>query len=283
MDKAHILSIAVTILTLSFNSYSIDIVKLHRQDMSDKKVAHNIAVVRRSLEVTELEYGAFQLDLVNVEMSVNRKLISTKNGEIINAVIIPASQDWDRYNIPIKVPVRLGLLSYRLLLINKADLPKFERITTIEQLNVFLAGLVDGWITTEVYKFNKMKFLETGHFEGLFLMLAKNRFDYIPRGIYEIYDELSSRQPLLQDIVVEPTLALYIPTSSYVYVSPSEPRIAKRIELGLNKLLTSSELKTILYQYYAQEIKRAKLAERKIFKIKKPYHNKSDIHLFHAN
>lgn len=45
--------------------------------------------------------------------------------------------------------------------------------------------------------------------------------------------------------VVEPTIALYIPTHSYVYVSPNNPCLYKRLEEGLTKLKTNEELEPL--------------------------------------
>ncbi|MGJ8680944.1 MAG: hypothetical protein ACSHXM_11445, partial [Paraglaciecola sp.] len=104
-------------------------------------------------------------------------------------------------------------------------------------------------------------------FEGLFQMLEKQRFDYFPRAIYEIYNELETRKSSLENVVIEPTLAIYLPTETYVYVSPTAPRIADRMQQGLNMLLKSGELKRILVKYYSDEIARANLANRKIIKI----------------
>jgi len=260
----------------SFNSHSLDIVKLQSQQMSENKAAHNTEVIRRALKITEAEYGAFKLEIVNLTMSSARMLNELTAGKLINTAIVPASKLWEKHNIAIRVPVRQGLLSYRLLLVNKADLPKFEKINSLKELNHFTAGLHKGWLTTDIFKFNHLKISETGHFEGLFLMLNRHRFDYIPRGIYEIYDELATRQTILKDIVVEPTFALYIPTSSYAYVSPTETRLAKRLKSGLDKLLASGELKEIVNKYYANDIRRANLTGRKIFNIENPYNNPED-------
>jgi hypothetical protein len=51
---------------------------------------------------------------------------------------------------------------------------------------------------------------------------------------------------LITKNVVEPTIALYIPTHSYVYVSPNNPRLYKRLEEGLTKLKTNEELEPLL-------------------------------------
>lgn len=272
--------IAFVLLFFPIHSHSIDTVKFHRQQMSDKKVEHNLEVIKRALEITEKEFGSFKIETINVDMSVHRMLQATMNGKMINTVIVPASEQWDKSNIPIRVPVRLGLLSYRVLLVNKVDLPKFQQVTTLEELNNFKAGLINGWTTTKIFQHHKMQYLETGYFPGLFLMLNKHRFDYIPRGVYEVYDELDARKSILKDIVVEPTIALYIPTSAYVYISPTEPRLAKRMELGLQKLLSSGELKKLLYKYYEDEIKRSKLSDRKIFELENPYYHENDVNVF---
>ena len=108
-------------------------------------------------------------------------------------------------------------------------------------------------------------------------MLKRSRFDYIPRAIYEAYDELESRQPDLKNIVVEPTLALYLPMATHIYISPQEPRIARRLEIGLRKLIANGEIKTILDKYYAEDISRANLKNRRIIKISNPTYRGNNI------
>ena len=265
--------IIVFLTLLSCKSYSVDFIKLQLQQLSQNKAAHNKEVIQRALEITEPEYGPFKLEVVKITMSGNRMLQSSLEGKLINTVIVPANKRWDKQHIVISIPVRLGLLSYRLLLVNKVDLPKFEKITTLQELKSLTAGLTNYWETTKILKQYDFKVVETGHFNGIFLMLNKHRFDYLLRGIYEIYDELDSRQALLKDVVVEPTLALNIPMLSYVYVSPTEPRIAKRIESGLHQMIVNGELREILYKHYANDINRANLKGRKIFKVENSYYN----------
>lgn len=264
--------LAVILLTSFFSSqiYAVDVVKLQLQQKSNNKAAHNFAVIHRALEITEKEYGPYKIEKVDITMSSARMLQSLTEGQLINTAIVPASDLWDKHTLSVKVPVRLGLLSYRLLLINKSDLTKFKNINSLEELKQFSAGLHKGWVTTKLFNLYNFKVMETGHFEGLFLMLNRNRFDYIPRAVYEIYDEIASRQDMLTDIIVEPTIALNIPTFSYVNVAPSSPQIAKRLQDGLVKMLSNGELKSLLYQYYGKDIKKADLNNRKIFKINNP-------------
>lgn len=257
----------------AFKVYAVDIVKLQLQQYSKNKAAHNSDVIQRALEITEPEYGEFDLQQVEITMSGGRMIHSGLSGKLVNTLILPGNAKWDKQHIAIRIPIRLGLLSYRLLLINKADLSKFEKINTLQEVKNLTAGLTNYWETTKIFKQDGYKVMETGHFNGLFLMLDKHRFDYLPRSIYEIYAELDARKDRLENVVIEPTIALNIPMLSYVYVSPSEPRIAKRIKSGLQKLIANGELKELLYKHYGEDITRANLPGRKIFTIENNYYN----------
>jgi hypothetical protein len=47
-------------------------------------------------------------------------------------------------------------------------------------------------------------------------------------------------------VVIEPSLAIYLPMPTYVYVSPAKPRLAQRLEKGLKIMLKNGELHQIL-------------------------------------
>lgn len=263
-------------ILFSVNAYSVDIVTLHNQRMSDNKAAHNFTVIKRALEVTEEEYGPFEIGMVSKPMPNAHLHKAVLEGETFNTIIVLANDMWDETTIGIKVPVRLGLLSYRLLLVNKSNLESFEQVKKIAELRNFYAGLVRGWQTTKVFGFLKLNVKVVGNFEGIYLMLDKNRFDYIPRGIYEIYDELNSRKGRYKNVVVEPNIALKIPTISRVYVSPKHPRIAKRLDAGLHKIIASGELKEILFKFYEKDIQRADISNRRVISIENPYYDKTE-------
>lgn len=271
--KCRELLIVFVIALFSFSSYSTDIVKIRKQKLFNNKEAHNFEVIQRALEVTALEYGPFIFEEVFLSMNSSRMLKSISDGELINISLVPANKEWDSVNLPIKIPVRMGLLNYRLLVVNKADLNKFEKIDTLEDLNTFSAGLLKNWITTKVYQANKLNVIDVINLKSLFLMLNKDRIDYIPRTIYEIYDDMKAQSLASDNLVIEPTIVLHIPMHTYVYVSPKFPLLAERIESGLKKLLASGELKEILYKYYGANIQRAKLANRKVIFIDNPLYD----------
>ncbi len=252
--------------------YAVDYIKIPLpHDISEKRTLHKEEVVRRALESTVSEFGSFTFKRVKVAMAQGRALKSVVEGNVINLFVCPSNEEWDQNTIAVKTPVRLGLLSYRLLLVNKASSVKFETIKSVEDLSQLTAGLKSDWITAAVFEKNNIPYTIGHNFEGLFLMLNRQRFDYIPRASYEIYEEFEQREEKLTNVVIEPNIALHIPMLTYVYVSPKEPRIAERMKLGLQKLLESGELRQILYKYYSKDILRANIKNRTIIKVNNPY------------
>lgn len=279
LKSISFISIIILITTsFSFQVEAVDTVKILKPLLGkDKRSKHKDEVILRALQVTQNEFGPYEFQTIDGDMSPGRALISMQEGTIINTFIAPSNDDWNTHTTVIKIPVRQGLLSYRLLLVNKNSLDKFKQVENLTDLKKLTAGLHSDWVTTDVFKQGGMKVLTAHNYEGLFLMLSHNRFDYMPRAIYEVYDELNNRETKLKDVVVEPSIALYLPMVSYVYISPKEPRLAKRIETGLRKLVASGEIKDILNKYYADDIKQANLENRKIIKIENPDFKDDDI------
>ena len=131
MFNRIVLKLSVILLlafSISKSIHAADKVKVLKPILDfDKRVMHKDEVILRALQVTESEYGPFTLEEVNVDMTTSRAFSSMKSGDLINIFIAPSSELWEKNTIAIKVPIRQGLLSYRLLLVNKADLPKFKR------------------------------------------------------------------------------------------------------------------------------------------------------------
>lgn len=270
-SKKHIQLLFIIITFIAPNVLAVDTVKILKPLLGhDKRSKHKDEIILRSLQVTEEVFGPYKFETVDGNMSPGRALISMQEGTMINTFIAPSNEEWNAKTLSIKIPIRQGLLSYRLLLINEASASKFSKVKTIEDLSKLTAGLHSDWVTTGVFKSSGMGTLTAHNYEGLFLMLSHSRFDYIPRAIYEIYDELNTRKESLHNVIVEPTIALYLPMVSYVYVSPKEPELAKRIEAGLRKLIASGEIRKILNKYYAEAIERADLKNRTIIKIDNP-------------
>ena len=248
-----------------------DVIKMQRPLLSyDKRAKHKDEVIHSALALSKSKFGDYDFIEVDVDMNTGRALKELQAGKHINAFIASADPSWDRDAKAIKIPIRLGMLSYRLLIIRKQDSDIFANIKSRKDLSRYYAGLQPHWSTTNIFTNHNLNIILGHEFDSLFLMLRKNRFDYIPRAVYEAYDELNQRPHLQKDIVIAPNIALYIPSATYIYVAPNEPEIYNRLNYGMTQLVDSGQLRAIFNKYYAEEFDLADIKNRTIIKLDNP-------------
>lgn len=259
-------------LATSYSLWAIDSVRMTASHSAmDKRTEYKNEVIIRALELTVDEFGPFDYKLLDIRMNRYRALPAIQKGYPNNIYIAPANKLWDENTTAIKIPIRRGLLNYRLLLINKKNIKKFEQVKTLDDLKSLTGGLRNGWITVDVFKKAGLNTVTSENFDGLFVLLDSHHFDYIPRGIYEIFDEYDLRKDFLKNISIEQNIVIHLPMPTYIYVSPQAPRVSARLEKGLRKMLANGDLDKLIEKYYADDIKRAKLKNRRIIRIHNPY------------
>lgn len=237
------------------------------QSNLDKRTLHKHEVINRALELTVEEYGQYSFSISEMRYSRHRALLELETGENINLYIALADQRWNERALPIKIPIRMGALSYRLFLINKNNLDLFNEVSSIYDLQNLKIGLQSDWSIKPIFEQNNFNIVEATNFDSLFLMLNYQRFDYIPRGVHEVFEELESREQKIPDVVLEPNIALYLKAASYAYVSPEYPRLAERLTLGLNRMVDNGELLQILLKHYSEDFQKGNLSERTLIKL----------------
>lgn len=259
------------LLAWPFAGQAKDILKLN-ESRSHKKTSsvYNLEVLHRAMQITEPEFGEYDIQFVvkGVPNLRLRKMIA--EGSVVNVTIMVSTSEWEKETVPIRIPVRRGILNYRLLLINKNTLEDFANINTIEQLKKKTIGLRRQWATWQTMTTQGYSVTNSFSYDAIFGMLSSQRFDYIPRGIHEIYEEIKIRQGENQNLMVEPNLALYIPAPFYVFISPKEPRLIRRLQLGLNRMVEQGILEDMLTKYYGKYLERADLKNRLILNVGNP-------------
>ena len=276
--KRQLLVVVSLLLLIPSKLYAVDIIKLPRpQSTKDIRFNHKNEILRTALELTVNEFGPFEIRFDGPVMKRERALVAMKTGELVNVYFSPPKALWMDETIVIRVPIRRGLLNYRLLLINSLDLETFSKVNTIDDLKKLKAGVQYGWSTTDALEENDFSLVKAYNYDGLFYMLESHRFNYLPRGAHEIFDELEAREKEIKNVIVEPTIAVYLPAPTYTYVSPSEPRLAKRLEKGMELMVQNGDMKALFDKYYLDDLKKAKLHERKILKIENPFPKEKEI------
>lgn len=267
--------------------YGKEIVKLAPgQSQSDIRQAYTHKLLEAALNITVKEYGPYEITYAKHAMNRNRSLVELVKGEVINVHEAATRAEWEEKALPIRIPTRKGLLGYRIFLIRLNDSAKFSSIDTVTQIKTLKAGLRAHWSITKVMDTLGFNIVTSPTYAGLFPMLDYNRFDYFSRGINEVFDEYEIYKDSFPDLIIEPSLAMYIATPSYFFVSPQKPKLHQRIKRGLELLITNGVFDSLFTEHHKESISRANLQNRKIFSVTNPLLTKEtpldSLHFWHV-
>lgn len=176
--------------------------------------------------------------------------------------------EWEEKLWPVTTPVDKGILGWRLLLIRRRDRHKFAAIRTHKELAALLAGQQRDWSDVAVLLGNGLRLAGYASYEELFPALAEGRYQYLPRGIAEIWDEEKRFGRL--GLMIEPTLALHYRQQSHFFVSRKNPLLHGYLEQGMHMAIADGSYETLFDRYNGEAIRRANLDARRVFELKMP-------------
>lgn len=263
----------ILILILAFNTlavYAVDVAKLPVRH--EKTKAYQKAIIEEALIQSQDKYGAYKFTSHLADLSSKRSFKELNNADqnSINIRVGLTSKTREENAIAIRLPLRKGLQSYKLLIINKKNLSLFDNTKTVEQLKAFSFGVVYDWVTAKIMHRNAFNVTDVPSYDGLFRMLSAERFNYTVLGLNEAFPILASQEELHPDLTVAPGIALFIQTPTYIFVSNNKPRLAERITWGLEKMIKNGRFDEIFYQFHQPFIDKANLKARTIISIPNP-------------
>lgn len=192
--------------------------------------AYYAALLQLALEETRQEFGDFELQPVYTNYPQGRSIAALQSGNLFDVIWTMTSIEREEELLPIHVPLLKGLMGYRLFLIARDRQQEFINIKTLDQLKRLRCGQSIDWPDTQILRGNDFNVM-TAPAERLHVMLAAHRFDFFPRSIHEIWDEVAAHPQL----VVEQNLMLHYPAPMYFFVSRKNPQLAQRLTLGLHR------------------------------------------------
>lgn len=166
---------------------------------------------------------------------------------------------------PIPIPLCKGLTGWRILFIRPETQAAFSKIKNAHDLNKFTAIHGHDWPEKYLYQHNHMKQKLANNFKSLFLMLHRKRGDYLSRSVQEIFEEEDVFPEL--NLTIEKTLTIYYPAAYYFYVAKDNTELATAIESGLKTAIEDGSFDEIFNRYFADTIKKADLANRRVITI----------------
>ncbi|MFZ5841381.1 MAG: amino acid ABC transporter substrate-binding protein [Pseudomonadota bacterium] len=233
------------------------------------RYAEYIELLRTALDRTRKDYGEYRLQPAAQEMNESRFLIEARTGERINLVWSATSIEKEKTLIPVRIPLGKGLLGFRIGIIRAGNQQRFDNVETVADLQQFEFGLGHGWGDVGIYKAAGLR-VQLAPYEDLFSMTAMGRFDYFSRGVNEIFSELEAQKSKTPTLTIEQRLLLHYPYPFYFFVTPTDPDLAKRIENGLERMLSDGSFDEIFYKHNSRAIKLANMGKRRIIELKNP-------------
>ncbi len=228
-----------------------------------------VVLLRSALQRTETSHGPFELAQAQTASSEDRQLLDMEQGRLPNVVWASATVEREQRLLPIRIPVRKGLIGHRIALIHRDRQAELRRIRTLDELRTYTLGQGPNWPETQMYRQLGFR-VHSGSYEALFRMLVNGRFDLFPRGVNEIFGELAQRQAELPELAVEDSLLIHYPQPYYFFVARSNPLLAERIETGLKRMLRDGSFDAHFWRYHGDAIRQARLGERRLLKLDNP-------------
>ncbi|GGY19781.1 amino acid ABC transporter substrate-binding protein [Paludibacterium paludis] len=230
-------------------------------------------LVAAALKTNEARYGKAVLEPVSDKMNGERVVNEMRTGGRVDIMVRTTSRVLEEVLQPVRIPLDKGLTGYRLMLVRKGREAELSGVDSLSGLRRFSLGQQDSWVDVAILRDAGFTVTTANHYEGLFAMLDKGRFDLLPRGVNEIGREFrlfAQRYPALS---IDRRLLLYYPLPRYVFLPRTErgARMAARLEDGLRRLIASGEFER-RYQAYKQGVLAdSRLAGRRLIRIPNPY------------
>jgi hypothetical protein len=237
-------------------------------DPTDPTAPYAVKMLELALSHIERPYKVQTSYEKYTQSKTNEEL---KNNGLINLIWEASDKTMEEEFRPIRICLYKGLLGYRILIINKKNQEKFDRVTTLDQLKQLSFGQGRFWADTRILEANQFKVVKVTKYTNIFFMVDGDRFDAFPRGVLEPFNELAKR-PQLPDLTVEKNLMIVYKMPFYFFVAKDNQRLANDLELGLNRAIADGSFdKTFFGDPSIQDvIQKANMKNRRIFNIDNP-------------
>ncbi|MFT3737018.1 MAG: hypothetical protein QM776_18735 [Rhodocyclaceae bacterium] len=249
----------------------MDLILLQGADPAKGKIPDfKITVFDEALKRTEKKYGPYRYVSTTVTLSRDRMYEELMAGRMINVTMTATQPKWEENLIPIMIPMDMGLSGLRISLIRSDTQAYLSAIRHVDALKALTMGVGSGWSSRKVAEANGFLVAPAENYEALMKMLMAGRSDYFPRSLNEAFSEYDAWHGQFPELAIDNAILLNMPLPTYIFVSPKEPRLAKRIEEGMEMLVKDGTLQRIMLKFNADLIKRADLCRRTVFQIPNP-------------
>jgi hypothetical protein len=236
------------------------------------KNAYRAELYKLLLDATRAEFGDYQIQTYTASVAPRRQAILISAGNQLNVHwATPGTPIAKSKVIKIPVDIQQGLLGYRVCLTSSQTSASWAAALDLKSLALIRIGQVDSWPDDDIYKFNHFNLVRTPSFDGLFQMLAANRFDCLALGVDEVGTVYRDKKAQYTSLQIEPSILLHYEFPVYFYVSATRPDIARRFLRGFEIIQQNGQFKALFNRYFTQDLVALNLPARRIICLKSPY------------
>lgn len=262
-------ALCLGMLLLSFSALSagVKVVYPANQTARDTRFNDLIEILDTALKATVPEFGPYELAPSKAGMNEARYLVELeKGGDSINVVWSSTSVDKEREFLPLRIPLRKGILGYRVALIAKDKQDLIDQVKTLDDLKKLHIGQGLGWGDVKLYESNGLM-VTTSQYDNLFKMADAGRFDLFPRGISEAFQEYDTYSKSNPNLTIEKNLLIYYPWPYYFFFNKSDAQLKERIEVGIRKMMKDGSFDALFKKYNGAAIEKADLKHRRVIQV----------------
>ena len=190
-------------------------------------------------------------------------------GNDINVGWMVTSIEREERLLPIRICIFKGLGGWRISLVTKDKLKTFAGVKNLDDLRKLKAGQQLDWPDTAILRASGIPVETTTTYDPLFQMLIRDRFDWFPRSIPEIWAEAEVHGG--KGVVVDPYVLVRYPSAYYFFVNKKDMSLAKTIEDGLEKALKDGSFDKLFLEYHGDVLARANVKNRTIIDLPNPF------------
>ncbi|MES2297246.1 MAG: amino acid ABC transporter substrate-binding protein [Pseudomonadota bacterium] len=267
MSRIRILLLLASLLTSSCaHGAGVKVVYPAEESDNDRRHIDLVEILRVALEKTTPEFGPYELKPSSLRMSKARYLSALQERQLINITWSSTSNEMETNFSPIRIPLRKGLLGYRIALIAKEKQAVIDKVQTAEDLRRLTIGQGIDWSDAKLYEAHGIKVV-SGKYENLFKMTGLMRFDMFPRGVGEIFTEYELNAKSVPNLAIEKNLLIIYPWPYYFFFNKADAALKQRVEAGLHKMLKDGSFDQIFMKYNRAAIERANLKGRRVIRL----------------
>ncbi len=217
---------------------------------ADDNRYYYVQLLTLALEKTRNNYGDFRIlykGFISAGPERERAMLTAKAG----LDIVWGSNTPERENSMLAIPfdIMKNLNSYRILIIKDNNQDMFNDIKNITDFRRLKAGSGINWSQNKALDANAITIISSGSFQGLYKMLAAERFDYVPRAPYEVRDEISVFGNYGISIEQHLLLKFSAPNSYCFFVHKTNSILAERITAGLKQAQADGSFDALFLSY----------------------------------